>query len=55
MTLDVDAARRAVQKVADAMGLPDAETAAAGIIDIVNENMFGALRLGVGSAGLRPP
>ena len=45
MTLDVDAARRAVQKVADAMGLPDAETAAAGIIDIVNENMFGALRL----------
>ena len=27
------------------MGLPDAETAAAGIVDIVNENMFGALRL----------
>jgi N-methylhydantoinase A len=45
MTLDVDAARAAVQSVADAMGLPDAETAAAGIIDIVNENMFGALRL----------
>src|SRR3954454_2034690 len=45
MTLDVDAARAAVQKVADAMGLPDAETAAAGIVDIVNENMFGALRL----------
>src|SRR3954454_12580007 len=45
MTLDVDAARAAVQTVADAMGLPDAETAAAGIVDIVNENMFGALRL----------
>jgi N-methylhydantoinase A len=45
MTLDVDAARAAVQTIADAMGLPDAETAAAGIVDIVNENMFGALRL----------
>ena len=45
MTLDVEAARAAVQGVADAMGLPDAETAAAGIVDIVNENMFGALRL----------
>jgi N-methylhydantoinase A len=45
MTLDVDAARASVQTVADAMGLPDAETAAAGIVDIVNENMFGALRL----------
>src|SRR3954470_19684058 len=45
MTLDVAAAFAAVQKVADAMGLPDAETAAAGIVDIVNENMFGALRL----------
>jgi N-methylhydantoinase A len=45
MTLDADAARAAVQSVADAIGLPDAETAAAGIVDIVNENMFGALRL----------
>jgi N-methylhydantoinase A len=45
MALDVGAAERAVQKIADAMGLPDARTAAAGIIDIVNENMFGALRL----------
>jgi N-methylhydantoinase A len=45
MTLDVDAARAAVQSIADATGLPDAETAAAGIVDIVNENMFGALRL----------
>jgi N-methylhydantoinase A len=45
MTLDVDAARAAVQKVADGIGLPDVESAAAGIVDIVNENMFGALRL----------
>jgi N-methylhydantoinase A len=45
MTLDVGAARAAVQTVADAIGLADAETAAAGIVDIVNENMFGALRL----------
>ena len=45
MTLDADAARASVQTIADAMGLPDAETAAAGIVDIVNENMFGALRL----------
>lgn len=44
MQLDGGAAKMAVQKVADALGL-DLETAAAGIIDIVNENMFGALRL----------
>ncbi|MCK4176480.1 hydantoinase/oxoprolinase family protein [Aciditerrimonas ferrireducens] len=45
MTLDVGAAEAAVAKVAEAMGLPDVQRAAAGIIDIVNENMFGALRL----------
>jgi N-methylhydantoinase A len=45
MQLDADAATAAVQTIADAMGLPDAPTAAAGIVDIVNENMFGALRL----------
>jgi N-methylhydantoinase A len=45
ITLDAGAARAAVQKVADAMGLPSAEAAAAGIIDIVNENMLGGLRL----------
>ena len=45
ITLDVEAARAAVQKVADAMGLPSVEAAAAGIIDIVNENMLGGLRL----------
>ena len=44
MKLDVDAATEAVQIVATAMGL-DLKRAAAGIIDIVNENMFGALRL----------
>src|SRR5207247_9947109 len=45
MTLDVDAARAAVQKIADAMGLASAEEAAEGIVAIVNENMAGALRL----------
>jgi N-methylhydantoinase A len=45
MTLDVDGARAAVQRVADAMGLQTAEEAAEGILAIVNENMAGALRL----------
>jgi N-methylhydantoinase A len=45
ISLDREASRAAVQKVADAMGLASAEAAAAGIVDIVNENMFGALRL----------
>ena len=45
IVLDRDRARQAVQRIADAMGLPSAEAAAQGIIDIVNENMFGALRL----------
>jgi N-methylhydantoinase A len=44
MQLDGEAATKAVQTVADAMGL-GLKQAAAGIIDIVNENMFGALRL----------
>ncbi|MGB7406249.1 MAG: hydantoinase/oxoprolinase family protein, partial [Pacificimonas sp.] len=42
--LDRDAARSAVEKVAEPLGL-SVEDAAAGIIAIVNENMFGALRL----------
>jgi N-methylhydantoinase A len=42
--LDKKAAKTAVQGVADAMGIGLHE-AAAGIIDIVNENMFGALRM----------
>ena len=44
MSLDVEAARAAVQKVADAMGL-SLEQAADGILRIVNENMAGALRV----------
>ncbi|WP_037502901.1 hydantoinase/oxoprolinase family protein [Sphingomonas jaspsi] len=42
--LDREASKRAVQKVADALGLSLMD-AAAGIISIVNETMFGALRL----------
>lgn len=44
MAMDVAAAEQAVKKVADALGLP-MKKAAEGIYDIVNENMFGALRL----------
>src|SRR5438874_3153820 len=44
MELDVEAARAAVQTIADAMGLASAEQAAEGIVAIVNENMAGALR-----------
>lgn len=44
MALDKKGAEKAVQKIADALGIGLME-AAAGIIDIVNENMFGALRL----------
>jgi N-methylhydantoinase A len=42
--LDREGAKRAVQKIADAMNI-DLMAAARGIIDIVNENMFGALRM----------
>ncbi len=42
--LDRAAAREAVQRIADALGV-DLFEAARGIIDIVNENMFGALRM----------
>ena len=45
MSLDVEAARTAVQTIADAMGLASVEEAAEGILAIVNENMAGALRL----------
>jgi len=44
MELNKSLAENAVQTVADALGLP-LKRAAAGIIDIVNENMFGALRM----------
>jgi N-methylhydantoinase A len=42
--LDRDGAKKAVQTIADALGI-DLFAAARGIIDIVNENMFGALRM----------
>jgi N-methylhydantoinase A len=42
--LDREGSRAAVQKVADRLGIGLME-AARGIIDIVNENMFGALRM----------
>ena len=44
MQLDYRAAEEAIAKVAKAMDLP-LKAAAEGIVDIVNENMFGALRL----------
>ncbi len=45
ISLDRAAAREAVQRIVDATSLKTVEAAAAGIIDIVNENMLGALRL----------
>jgi N-methylhydantoinase A len=53
MSLDVEAARTSVKKIADALSLT-IEEAAQGIIDIVNENMFGALRLVSVQRGLDP-
>ena len=44
MVLDVDAARASVETIGAALGL-DVYQAAQGILDIVNENMAGALRL----------
>ena len=44
MRLDRKLAERAVQRVADPLGIP-VKRAAAGIIELVNEKMFGALRL----------
>jgi N-methylhydantoinase A len=42
--LDREAAKVAVQTIADGLGI-DLHAAASGIIDIANENMFGALRM----------
>ena len=53
MSLDVEKAREAVKKIADTLHLT-IEQAAQGIIDIVNENMFGALRLVSVQRGLDP-
>jgi N-methylhydantoinase A len=44
MAIDVDAAQLAVGRIANDLGL-SVEAAAEGIYNIVNENMFGALRL----------
>ncbi len=44
MKVRKDLATKAIQPIADALGL-SVQQAAAGIIDIVNENMYGALRL----------
>jgi N-methylhydantoinase A len=44
MVLDVEAARRAIQTIADALRLEVVDAAAA-IVHIANENMLGALRL----------
>src|ERR687893_178872 len=46
ITLDVEAARASVGKVAEAIGLESPEAAAARVVDILNENMLGGPRLG---------
>jgi N-methylhydantoinase A len=53
MLLDVKAAEEVVGKIGRTMGL-DLYQAAQGILDIVNENMFGALRLVTVQKGLDP-
>jgi len=53
MQLDVAASEHAVSKIGSALGL-DVYQAAEGILDIVNENMFGALRLITVQKGLDP-
>ena len=53
MDLDLKAAEEAVGKIARTLGL-DQYQAAQGILDIVNENMFGALRLVSVQKGLDP-
>ncbi len=53
MALDVKAAEDAVAKIGRSLGL-DTYQAAQGILDIVNENMFGALRLVTVQKGLDP-
>ena len=53
MALDTGAAEAAVAKIGHALGL-DVHAAAHGILDIVNENMLGALRLVTVQKGLDP-
>jgi N-methylhydantoinase A len=54
MELDVELAREAVSRVAEQMGAATPEQAAAGMIDIVNENMLGALRVVTVQRGVDP-
>jgi N-methylhydantoinase A len=53
MSLDLEAARRAVGRIAEGMGLP-LEDAATGILHIANEVMLGALRVVTVQRGLDP-
>jgi N-methylhydantoinase A len=53
MELDVEAAHAAVQRVAEPLGL-DVYAAAQGIVEIVNENMLGALRMVTVQKGRAP-
>ncbi len=53
MALDIDAAHAAVARVADGLGL-DIHAAARGIVELVNENMLGALRVVTVQKGRRP-
>jgi N-methylhydantoinase A len=53
MRLDVGAAEEAISNIARTLGL-DMHKAAEGILEIVNENMFGALRLVTVQKGLDP-
>ena len=52
--LDTEAAAAAVKTIADATGLNDVQRAAEGIVHIVNENMFGALKLVSTQQGFDP-
>jgi N-methylhydantoinase A len=54
VVLDREAARSAVETVREGMGIDDVHAAAAGIIDIVNENMLGGLRLATVQQGFDP-
>lgn len=52
--LDAEAAGTAVKMIAEAVGLDGVENAAEGIIDIVNENIYGALKLVSTQQGFDP-
>ena len=52
--LDIEAATTAVKTIAESIGLDRTENAAEGIIDIVNENIYGALKLVSTQQGFDP-